>query len=113
MTALHTNVPAEYDTAAGTSTAATASTIAATGSVEKCAARAPSTRGRPSGRAPVSSGMRASARLIATRSGVIAVRPAASPRLTTTSGWCARMSSRIRSHAAAYSTGRTSVTTRA
>ncbi len=67
---LHTNVPAEWERGRRNTAAAIAAVIALTGSVAKYAAGAPATLGRSSGCFGVLSGIRASARLMAIRSGV-------------------------------------------
>ena len=98
-------MPAVCETAAGTPSAASAATIALIGSVEKCPTGPPGTTGSSTGLAPALSGIRASRMLIATRSGVIAVRPAASPTAITRRGRSLRTASASSSEAAPNSTG--------
>ena len=80
ITRLHTNVPALFDSSHAIPAALIASRMRLIGSEEKYAASPPGEIGSSVGEAPSLSGIDASIIFIATRSGVIAARPPASPR---------------------------------
>jgi hypothetical protein len=106
-------VPALFDRADGIPAATSAWWTARTGSVENSPS-GPSLIGSSTGRRPVLSAMACSAPVSLTftamRSGVTAVRPAASPHAMTASGRSRSMWASATSRQASYSTGSTAVT---